>query len=46
VKGNPLGEAIQATAVGLSVGVASVMTIIGIIIALIFLLFIIIVANY
>jgi hypothetical protein len=46
VNGSPLGEAIQATAVGLSVGVASVMTIIGIIIALIFLLFIIIVANY
>ncbi|MDG1536972.1 MAG: SAP domain-containing protein [Candidatus Poseidoniaceae archaeon] len=46
VKGSPLGGAIQATAVGLSVGVASVMTIIGIIIALIFLLFIMIVATY
>lgn len=46
VKGSPLGEAIQATAVGLSVGVASVMTIIGIIIALIILLFIIIIATY
>ena len=46
VKSNPLGEAIQATAVGLSVGVASVMTIIGIIIALIILLFIIIAASY
>ena len=45
-KGSPLGEAIQATAVGLSVGVVSVMTIIGIIIALIFLLFIMIVASY
>ena len=45
-QGSPLGEAIQATAVGLSVGVASVMTIIGIIIALIFLLLIIIIATY
>ena len=46
VKGSPLGGAMQATAVGLSVGVASVMTIIGIIIALIILLFIIILASY
>ncbi len=46
VKGSPLGEAIQATAVGLSVGVVSVITIIGIIIALIFLLFIMIAATY
>ena len=46
VKGSPLGEAIQATAVGLSVGIASVMTMIGIIVGLIVLLFIIIVATY
>lgn len=46
VKGSPLGEAIQATAVGLGVGIASVMTMIGIIVGLIVLLFIIIVATY
>lgn len=46
VKGSPLGEAIQATAVGLSVGIASVMTMIGIIVGLIILLFLIIVATY
>ncbi len=40
-KGNPLGEAIQATAVGLSVGVVSLVTIIGGIIALLLLIIII-----